>query len=52
MSEENQMHQEVQQPTLDQLIFALMWELQALRSSVHELTGVVYGLTNSLKEEE
>lgn len=40
------------QPTMEQLIFALMWELQALRGAVHELTGVVHGLTGALKEEE
>ena len=52
MNEEEQLQQSQQPPTIDQLILGLMWELQALRSSVHELTGVVYGLTNSLKEEE
>lgn len=52
MTEEEQLQQSQQPPTIDQLILGLMWELQALRGAVHELTGVVHGLTNTLKEEE
>ena len=52
MNEEEQLQQSQQPPTIDQLILGLMWELQMLRASVHELTGVVHGLTSTLKEEE
>ena len=49
MDEQNQ---EQQAPTMDQLIYALMWELQALRVNVQALNESVKGLNASLIEDE
>lgn len=39
------------QPTMDQLIYALMWEMQALRGSVMALKESVDGLTSVVRED-
>lgn len=44
-------NQQIPQPTLEQLLYALAWELQALRVSVQELNESVKGLNASLREE-
>lgn len=44
-------NQQPPQPTLEQLLYALAWELQALRVSVQELNESVRGLNASLREE-
>lgn len=52
MMNEEHNNQQPPQPTIDQLILGLMWELQALRVSVAALTESVNGLNSSLREEE
>ena len=46
MNEEQQMPQ----PTMEQLLYALAWELQALRVSVHALNESVQGLSKALED--
>ena len=41
----------VHQPTLEELVLGLMWEIQHLRNSIYVLTETVNGLNNSLREE-
>ena len=41
----------VPQPTLEELVLGLMWEIQHLRNSIYVLTETVNGLNNSLREE-
>ena len=50
MNEEHN-NQQPPQPTLEQLLYALAWELQALRVSVSALTESVNGLNSSLRED-
>ena len=47
----NEEQQQIQPPTMEQLVLGLMWELQALRVSVQTLNESVQGLNNSLREE-
>ena len=44
-------NQQPPQPTLEQLLYALAWELQALRISVDALKESVNGLNSSLRED-
>jgi len=45
----NEEQQQMPQPTIDQLILGLMWELQALRVSVQALNESVQGLSKALE---
>lgn len=47
---EDQMHQEVQPPTLDQLMLGLMWEMQQLRLSNMALKESIDGLIKAVQE--
>lgn len=47
----NEEQQQMQPPSIDQLIIALVMELQALRISVDALKESVNGLNSSLREE-
>lgn len=49
MNEEHD-NQQMPQPTIDQLILGLMWELQALRVSVLTLNESVQGLSKALED--
>lgn len=40
-----------QAPTIDQLVYALAWEIQALRTSVMALKESVDGLNSAVREE-
>jgi hypothetical protein len=48
---EEQEQQAMQPPTIDQLVIALMYELQALRTEVYYLRETVHGLNGTLREE-
>lgn len=48
---EQAMHQEVRQPTMEELILGLILEMQHLRMSIHALNEAVEGLNNALREE-
>ena len=50
MNEEQQMHQEIPQPTIDQLILGLMWELQQVRLSNMALKESIDGLIKAVQE--
>lgn len=47
----NEEQQQMPQPTMEQLLYALAWELQALRVNVQALNESVQGLNSSLREE-
>ena len=42
--------QQAPQPTMEQLVYALAWEMQALRVSVQALNESVQGLTKALED--
>lgn len=44
--------QQIQPPTIDQLMIGLMWEMQQLRLSIMALKESVDGLNSALREEE
>ena len=46
----NEEQQQMPQPTMEQLLYALAWELQALRVSVQALNESVQGLSKALEE--
>lgn len=48
---EEQEQQAMQPPTMEQLIWGLMYELQALRTEVYHLREAVHGLNGTLREE-
>jgi hypothetical protein len=48
---EEQEQQAMQPPSMEQLILALMYELQALRTEVYYLRETVHGLNGTLREE-
>lgn len=49
---EEQEQQAMQPPSMEQLIWGLMYELQALRTEVHFLRGAVQGLNGTLREDQ
>jgi hypothetical protein len=46
----NEEQQQIPQPTMEQLLYALAWELQALRVSVLTLNESVQGLSKALED--
>lgn len=48
---EEQEQQAMQPPSMEQLIWGLMYELQALRTEVYHLRETVHGLNGTLREE-
>jgi hypothetical protein len=46
----NEEQQQMPQPTMEQLLYALAWELQALRVSVQALNESVQGLSKALED--
>ena len=46
----NEEQQQISQPTMEQLLYALAWELQALRVSVQALNESVQGLSKALED--
>jgi hypothetical protein len=46
----NEEQQQIQPPTMEQLLYALAWEMQALRVSVQALNESVQGLSKALED--
>jgi hypothetical protein len=46
----NEEQQQIPQPTMEQLLYALAWELQALRVNVQALNESVQGLSKALED--
>ena len=46
----NEEQQQMPQPTMEQLLYALAWELQALRVSVMALNESIQGLSKALED--